>query len=220
MNGADIPAQGAITPLGVGTRQGAITRSSAHPVRALARFVLAALLVTSTASCSAFRPVETGPRLRVAIATGCPARDAGVRGVSNAPADLADAVDLTYALLPVAAPVAGLVCRYHGLNGPNFTLASSSRLDARAAARLAAMLRPIPRLDDAVWHCPWDDASAAVIVLAYPGRPDIDLWYGRTGCRFLTNGMFAVKPQGAVATALDALAGPPDPELSTRTTPS
>jgi hypothetical protein len=33
-----------------------------------------------------------------------------------------------------------------------------------------------------------DDGSAAVIVLAYPGRPDVDLWATTSGCTTIANG--------------------------------
>jgi hypothetical protein len=33
-----------------------------------------------------------------------------------------------------------------------------------------------------------DDGSAEVLALAYPGRPDVDLWVTLNGCRDVSNG--------------------------------
>jgi hypothetical protein len=33
-----------------------------------------------------------------------------------------------------------------------------------------------------------DDGSVTVLVFAYPRKPDVDLWFARTGCQQLSNG--------------------------------
>lgn len=133
------------------------------------------------------RPVPSGPGshpVRVTIARGCPASDRGVTGVTNPGAGLTDR------LLPAGQPAAGLVCRYDGLNGRPFHLVSAHRLNARGAMRLASQMArlPLSHVDGGWVHCPMDDGSAEVIALAYPGRPEIDLWMKLNGCRYVSNG--------------------------------
>jgi hypothetical protein len=55
------------------------------------------------------------------------------------------------------------------------------------AARLMARL-PLSHPDREVVNCPMDDGSAEVLALAYPGRPDVDLWIRLNGCRGVSNG--------------------------------
>ena len=66
-------------------------------------------------------------------------------------------------LVPPGAPTAGLRCRYGGLNGSPWQLRA----------------------------CPADDGSMAVVVLAYPGRPDVDVWVKLNGCPATSNGYIA-----------------------------
>jgi hypothetical protein len=128
-----------------------------------------------------------GRRLRVTLAGGCPGSDAHRVGVTNSGSDLARE------LLPAGPPSAALVCRYGGLNEhPRFGLLGQRRLDARSAARLTAAIRRVDlsHSDGAVIAgCPMDDASAIVLAVRYPGRPDVDLWYYDTGCRTVANGL-------------------------------
>jgi hypothetical protein len=132
-------------------------------------------------------PIEdnrTGPRVRVTIAGGCPAADAGDVGVRNPGARL------TKTLLPAAAPAAGLTCVYYGLNGHPFRLRSQAALDAAAAGKLAAAVSAIPlaHLIGGTVNCPFEDGSAEIVVLSYPGRPDVDLWQYLGGCGSTSNG--------------------------------
>jgi hypothetical protein len=119
-----------------------------------------------------------GPRLRVAAAAGCPASDHGVVGVTNPGAQL------TRSLLPGGKPMAGLECQYYGMNVSPWRLHAERHLSAGQARRLATTLAALP-LGYPVGEglspggCPADE-SAELIVLAYPGRPDVDLWM--TGC--------------------------------------
>lgn len=39
-----------------------------------------------------------------------------------------------------------------------------------------------------VGSCPADTDSAEVLALAYPGRPDVDLWIKLNGCGGVSNG--------------------------------
>lgn len=129
---------------------------------------------------------DPGPdrRMRVTVAGGCPDSDAGFADVTNSGPGLARR------LVPGTAPVAGLECRYYGLNGPAWRLRSTTRLNAAAAARVARSMARIPlsHPGGAVLNCPLDDDSAEVIALSYPGRPDVDLWISLTGCGGVSNG--------------------------------
>ncbi len=133
------------------------------------------------------RPVPSGPGthpVRVTVTGGCPPSDQGVTGVTNPGAGL------TRALLPPGPPTAGLRCRYDGLNGHPWHLVSATRLAAAAARRAARSMTatPLSHTDGGVVSCPFDDGSAEVLVLAYPGRPDIDLWVKLNGCGGVSNG--------------------------------
>ena len=133
------------------------------------------------------RPVPSGQGahpVRVTVTGGCPATDRGVTGVANTGAGL------TRRLLPPGQPTAGLRCRYDGLNGHPWHLAAATQLTAPAAQRAArSMTRlPLSHPDGAAVSCPADDGSAEILALAYPGRPDIDLWISLNGCGGVSNG--------------------------------
>jgi hypothetical protein len=123
-------------------------------------------------------------RMRVTVAGGCPDSDAGFGDVANS------GLGLERRLLPGAAPVAGLECRYHGMNGPAWRLRGATRLNAAAAGRVASTMARIPlsHPDGAAQSCPLGDGSAEVIALSYAGRPDVDLWITLTGCGGVSNG--------------------------------
>lgn len=133
------------------------------------------------------RPVRSGPGahpVRLTVTGGCPASDRGVTGVVNPGAGL------TRSLLPAGQPAAGLRCRYDGPNGHPWRLIATTRLIAAAARRAArSMARlPLSHVDGGSVSCPMDDGSYAVLVLAYPGRPDVDLWVKLNGCGGVSNG--------------------------------
>jgi hypothetical protein len=50
---------------------------------------------------------------------------------------------------------------------------------------------PLSHTDGAVVHCPMDDGSAEILALAYPGRPDVDLWIKLNGGASVSNGYIA-----------------------------
>jgi len=122
--------------------------------------------------------------VRVTVAGGCPPADQGVTGVTNPGAGL------TRRLLQPGQPDAGLRCRYDGLNGHPWLLVATARLTAAAARRAARLMArlPLSHPDGEVVNCPMDDDSAEVLALAYPGRPDVDLWIRLNGCRGVSNG--------------------------------
>ncbi len=108
------------------------------------------------------KDTRTGSRTRVTVTDGCASTDRGIVGVSNPATDLAER------LLPAASPTAG-----------------------DAARRITTLARRISLdhfNDEAPWSCPADDGSATVVVLAYRGRADVDLWLPRRGCMTLSNG--------------------------------
>jgi hypothetical protein len=133
------------------------------------------------------RPVLSGPGahpIRVTVTGGCPASDRGVTGVTNAGSGL------TRSLLPSGQPSAGLRCRYDGLNGHPWHLVAATRLTTAAARRAARSMAgmPLSHVDGGSVRCPMGDGSYAVLVLAYAGRPDIDLWVKLNGCGGVSNG--------------------------------
>ncbi|HVB26752.1 MAG TPA: hypothetical protein VNE21_02430 [Mycobacteriales bacterium] len=135
---------------------------------------------------------QTGPRLRVTVAAGCPARDAGIVGVRNHDGELTDR------LLPAGTPTGGLICRYFGGNGRPFALRRQTRLDA-AAGQLARLVDglPLSHAEPPVLYGGMADGSAAVVALSYRGRPDADLWVSLDGCDgFVANGSIETKPGG------------------------
>jgi hypothetical protein len=133
------------------------------------------------------RPVPDnakGPRLRVTPASGCPRSDNGIVGVRN------HGAGLRRHLLPSGKPVAGLICRYYGLNTKPWRLHRVIRMRAASARRLARSLQKIPlsHTDGGFISCPADDGSAEVIALVYPHRGTIDLFETLNGCRSVANG--------------------------------
>ena len=154
----------------------------------------------------------TGPRMRVTVASGCPATDADDVGVHN------DGTDLHTALLPPATPTGGLLCQYGGMNGNPFGLIKPTTLDATAAQQLAAAVNTssLSHLDNVTTTCPAGDASLTVFAFAYPGRADVDVWYARTGCQWISNGYITANPSGSLnELANPAASGPPLPATAT-----
>jgi hypothetical protein len=149
------------------------------------------------------RPIRdrhSGSRLHVVSAADCPANLHGANDVNN------PGVNLNDALLPARRPSSGLECRYSGGNGkPAFGLQQQQRLDRAAAARLAATVRAVDlsHPDGGSSSCPSDDGSAVVIAFSYPKTPDIDVWFGSTGCEYLSNGSIIASP-GKLARTLAA----------------
>lgn len=131
------------------------------------------------------RDTATGPRLRVTVAGRCPASDDGAVGVENT------GTDLSTRLVPGTPPTAARVCWYAGLNtADDFALVRQRTLGAGPARRIAGAAAAVRLGQDsgAVFNCPADDARVAVLALAYPARPDVDLWFSATGCPRLANG--------------------------------
>jgi hypothetical protein len=131
-------------------------------------------------------PSAPGPgSVRVTLTGGCPPTDKNVTGVTNPAGE-----GLTQRLLPAGQPSGGLRCRYDGLNGHPWHLVTAQRLSAAAARKTASQMAglPLSHPGGEVVNCPMDDGSAEVLVLAYPNRPDVDLWVALNGCGGVSNG--------------------------------
>lgn len=131
-----------------------------------------------------WRDDARGPRLRVTVKGGCPATDHGMVGVRS------PGPGLDHRMVPAGRPVAGLDCSYYGMNGRPWRLHRAVRLTAARARREAARIGRVPlsHTDGGAMSCPMDDDSIEVIVLAYPGRPDVDIWAKTNGCETIANG--------------------------------
>jgi len=93
-------------------------------------------------------------------------------------------------------PTSGLICRYAPPSPFNEdfdldpgTLYAQAWLTRSQAVHLAAIIATISTAVPAgAAACPADFDSSSVIVFAYPGAADIDLWFHDTGCQTLDNG--------------------------------
>lgn len=124
------------------------------------------------------------PSLHFAATGACPPSDAGYPTVRN------DVRGLDRALLPAGEPVAGLICRYDGMNGSPFRLVKTTRLDAAAATHLAAAIRAVPlsHVDGGTTSCPMDDGSMAYLAFDYADGTSVDLDAALGGCATIGNG--------------------------------
>ncbi|HEY5050267.1 MAG TPA: hypothetical protein VII50_05160 [Acidothermaceae bacterium] len=182
-----------------------------------------------------------GQHLRVTVAQGCPATMPwAVTDVEN-PADPAR----TNALAPTGA-TSGLICRYATDNVLYFSPGANTEVDtpaplpvpnlrasvvltpAQAATLSAAAAVASVAPATGSYSCPsGDPGHVALIVLGYPDRADVDLWYSDTGCQDVDNGYASdfLLAGGDFGGAVDALvprpsSGPATPSASTRATPS
>jgi len=153
------------------------------------------------------RDTSTGRRVRVTIAGGCPARDTGDVGVRLVAGE--ERPDLDARLLPAVTPTAAVVCDYSGLNGhPANHLLRTHRLDASSARTLTKAVAGLAlgHAVGEVFHCPFADGTASVLVFSYANRPDVDLWVERNGCPFVSNGRIISRP-GSLGAALTRAEG-------------
>jgi hypothetical protein len=182
-----------------------------------------------------------GQHLRVTVAQGCPATMPwAVTDVDN-PAD----PTLTKALAPTGA-TSGLICRYASDDTMYFSPGANTEVDTpapmpvpnlRASAVLTstqatslsasvAATSIAPAIGS--YACPSGDSGhVALIVLGYPSRSDVELWYSDTGCQVADNGYVSafLLAGGDMGAAVDALvmkpaSGPATPSASSSATPS
>jgi hypothetical protein len=166
-----------------------------------------------------------GQHLRVTVVQGCPATmPFAVTDVENPP-DLALAKELA-----PAGATSGLICRYATDNQMYFSPGANTDVDTPAPMpvpnlRASAVLTPSQAgsLSAAAaaasiapatgsYACPSDGPGhVALIVLGYPGRADVDLWYSDTGCQDVDNGVASdfLLAGGDFGGAVDAIVAPP-----------
>jgi hypothetical protein len=142
------------------------------------------------------RDDAVGKRMRLTVTESCPATDTDTVGVDNPGQS-----DLDAALLPTGTPTGGLLCEYGGLNGMPWILRVHRILDTSVATQLATATRQV-RLAHPVGarrNCPGGDARADLLILSFPGRPDVDLWLNPSGCPAIANGHLRADAGPAVA---------------------
>ena len=128
---------------------------------------------------------DTGTRIHVSVADGCPSSDKKVVGVSN------PSVDLKSMLVPKADPVSALICRYVGMNGPTNTVGSHQLLTGTVAAHLGRKAQNVSLSYDSgegAHSCPADDEAMTLIVFGYRDGSSVDLWQKASGCGWVANG--------------------------------
>lgn len=138
----------------------------------------------------------SGPRIRVTLNDGCPADLANAADIEN------NAGTLRSRMLPAEEPSGGLICEYGGGSEPGSgasrQFATSTTLTASTATALANVINAI-RLqsdDSQIVSCPMDHGQNDVLLFAYPGQSDVDLWYHPTGCQYLDNGFVVARETG------------------------
>lgn len=176
-----------------------------------------------------------GQHLRVTVAQGCPATMPwAVTDVEN-PTDPA----LTTALAPAGA-TSGVICRYATDDVLYFSPGANTDVDTPSPPpvpnlRASIVLTPgqatslsavVAATSVAVpvgsYSCPSGDSGhLALIVLGYPSRSDVDIWYSDTGCQVADNGYVSafLLGGGDLGDAVDALvvkpsSGPATPGAS------
>lgn len=126
--------------------------------------------------------VSRSPKLRVDVASGCPASLGAYQDVVN-----------TFPGPPLVPPnpTAGIICRY----GPPPNTTTTARLQRRTrlgrveAGTLSTVVRRLSLAPPAgISSCPADFGITALIGFSYPGRADVGLWYQASGCQTLDNG--------------------------------
>jgi hypothetical protein len=152
--------------------------------RVLGLLAAAGLLLAGCASAAAGGYSARTPQVRVTLAAGCPGSLGSAADVRN------PGVGLTDRLVPDAPrATAALVCAYHAVD-TRVELVRATRLGSGPATTLSRTLRAVSVAPpQGRWSCPADFLGAVtIIVLGYPGRPDVDLWYHTAGCRTIDNG--------------------------------
>lgn len=152
--------------------------------------------------------VSNSPKLKVQVATGCPAKVGGFRDVVN-----------TFSGPPLvpAAPAAGLVCRYVPVlatKNPG-KLVRSTPLSQAQATKLATLVRKLSlKPPVGAISCPADTEAVALIAFSYSSGAHVALWYHASGCETLDNGAIGSFEMGNPAfyngflTGIDKLSPP------------
>jgi hypothetical protein len=125
--------------------------------------------------------------IRLLVSHPCPVTLGATDGVSNP--GISDE-------LVAPNPTSGLICRYAPPSPFNEdwdldpgSLYDQVWLTPSQAVHLAAVIGTISTAaPTGTTACPADFDSTSLIVFAYAGAPDIDLWFHDTGCQTLDNG--------------------------------
>jgi hypothetical protein len=127
------------------------------------------------------------PSLRVTIAAGCPASLGNAADVRN-PGYGSFGTFVGVGSLGPRGATDGLICRYAGL--PQRTLRKQLRLSAGQAAGVseAAHVQHIGRTAHSISPPAGEPGEVILVVLGYPHRGDLDIWYSRTGHQAADNG--------------------------------
>jgi hypothetical protein len=82
------------------------------------------------------------------------------------------------------------LCGYPGANGAVPLQLERSRLltSERLVTHLADEFDALPPYPDVQFHCPMDDGSQVLALLAYPGGRQVMVALDETGCNRVTNG--------------------------------
>ena len=137
------------------------------------------------------RVTETGPRLHLTIAGGCPRSLAVYKDVSNDRRP-----ELLRRMLPSASPVAGLTCLYKPATSSELSpevLTTFKQLDAAAARTLQRQISAIPVGSPGVvaMSCPYYRATE-ILVFRYPDSTEIDIWHSMVCGGSYDNGFIIV----------------------------
>jgi hypothetical protein len=132
-----------------------------------------------------------GPKVRVTIAGGCPRAIGAYHDITNPASE-----DLKTQMIPTAEPKAGLICRYvtrdPGSTFPLEKVTPKTALGSNSARKLAIQLRTLKVGFDGggIGSCPLAVGGRLneIVVFSYPGRPDVDLWFGINCRTFVVNG--------------------------------
>ena len=128
-------------------------------------------------------PVErSGPRLRITLDSDCPHALGNYKDVSNPRSR-----DLQHGLTYSGDPTAGTRCEYDNSGD----LIQADRLGGQAATALGqAISQLILGSPGTYGHgCGAPVYGPEIIILHYPGEPDLDLWYDKTCWGFVDNGI-------------------------------
>jgi hypothetical protein len=145
------------------------------------------------------KDTDTGSRVHVTVAGGCPPSVRGDQDVRN------PSVDLTATLLPPGTPTGGLLCGY----GDQFTLKQDRRLRASESQKLAREAQAVPLSHPAIYpktvprfigECGEPAGEDWILVFAYSNHPDVDLWLYPDSCTpTLDNGQITADQDGKLA---------------------
>jgi hypothetical protein len=167
----------------------ALKRNWLRLLLAFAMVGVVGVIVTVVGTHRSPKPVARAHPIHVAIASGCPASIQGIDGVENKPKR-----ELSKKLVPPGYSRL-LVCRYSELaDSPDRragegVLTKSVNLTVQESARIVRRLDAIPSAPAMKHGCLHStETRNDLLVFAYPGGTDLDLWFARAGCTTIDNG--------------------------------